>query len=103
MEDGKKVHGILKGSIEEHIKHFPWLTRNMVSHYIITYMDDNIISMVVVTGTDNQTSVSGLPDASPVAMIWQLGISQRSPSRLAPPQRRNQNQSQHQKEVEDQQ
>jgi hypothetical protein len=32
MEGGKKGCGILKGLIEEHVQHLPWITRNMVDH-----------------------------------------------------------------------
>jgi hypothetical protein len=31
-EGGKKGHDILKGLIEEHMQHFPWLAQNMVDH-----------------------------------------------------------------------
>jgi hypothetical protein len=68
MEGGKKGRGILKGLIEEHVQHFPWLTWNMVDHYIVTYTDDNIVPLEIDTSINNQTVVSGLTDASPVAL-----------------------------------
>jgi hypothetical protein len=68
MEEGKKGRGILKGLIEEHVQHFPWLTRNMVDHYIFTYTDDNIVPLEIDTSINTQTVVSGLTDASPVAL-----------------------------------
>jgi hypothetical protein len=36
IEEGKTGRGILKELMQERIIHFPWLTRNMVSHYMIT-------------------------------------------------------------------
>jgi hypothetical protein len=72
MEGGQKGHGILKWLIEEHIQHFPWLTRNMLNHYIITYTDDNIVSLDIVTGTNTQTVVSGLNDGSPIYMATMI-------------------------------
>jgi hypothetical protein len=68
MEGGKKGCGILKGLIEEHLQHFPWLTRNMVDHYIATYTDDNLVHLEIDTSINNQTVVSGFTDASPVAL-----------------------------------
>jgi hypothetical protein len=68
MEGGKKGRGILKGLIEEHVQHFPWLTRNTVDHYIVTYRDDNIVPLEIDTSINNQTVVSGLNDTSPVAL-----------------------------------
>jgi hypothetical protein len=68
LESGNKGRGILKGIIEEHITNFPWLARNMVSHYIITYTEDKLVPLVIVTSTSNQTVVSGLTEASPVDM-----------------------------------
>jgi hypothetical protein len=68
MEGGKKGRGILKGLIEEHLQHFPWLTRNMVDHYIVTYTDDNLVPLEIYTSINNQTVVSYLTDASPVAL-----------------------------------
>jgi hypothetical protein len=80
MEEGKKGHGVLKGLIEEHIRHFTWLTRNMVSHYIITFIDKNIVPLVIATFTKNQTVVSGLTDASPVAMATSHLIAITTPT-----------------------
>jgi hypothetical protein len=68
MEGGKKGRGILKGLIEEHVQHFPWLTWNMADHYIVTYTDDNLAPLEIDTNINNQTVVSGLTDASPVAL-----------------------------------
>jgi hypothetical protein len=68
MEWGKKGRGILKGLIEEHVQHFPWLTRNMVDHYIVTYTDDKLVPLEIDTSINNQTVVSGLTDASSVAL-----------------------------------
>jgi hypothetical protein len=55
--------------LEEHIQHFPWFTHNMAHYYIITYTDDNIVPLGIFTGTNNQTSLSGLTDASPIAIV----------------------------------
>jgi hypothetical protein len=68
MEGGNKGRGIFKGLIEEHVQHFPWLTRNIVDHYIITYTDDNLVPLEIDTSINNQTLVSGLTDASTVAL-----------------------------------
>jgi hypothetical protein len=70
-EGGKKGRGILKGLIEEHVHHFPWLTWNMVDYYIVTYTYDNLVPLDIDTSINNQTAVSvvsGLTDASPVAL-----------------------------------
>jgi hypothetical protein len=67
MEGGKKGRGILKRLIEEHVRHFSWLTRNMVDHFIATYTDDNLVPLEIIT-TNNQTEVSVLTDASPIAL-----------------------------------
>jgi hypothetical protein len=48
MEGDKKGRGILKGLIDEHVQHFPWLTRNMVDHYIVTYTDDNHVVLRLI-------------------------------------------------------
>jgi hypothetical protein len=74
MEGGKKGRGILKGLIEEHVQHFPWITRNMVDHYIVTYTDDNIMPLEIDTSIKNQTVVSGLTDASPVALATAIPL-----------------------------
>jgi hypothetical protein len=68
MEGGKKGRGILKGLIEQNVQHFPWVTRNMVDHYIVTYTDDNLVPLEIDTSINNQTVVSGLTDASLVAL-----------------------------------
>jgi hypothetical protein len=60
---------MLKELVQEHMINFPWLTRNMVSHYIINYTDDNLVPLEIVTGMNNQTVVSGLTDASPVGIV----------------------------------
>jgi hypothetical protein len=60
---------MLKELVKDHMIHFPWLTWNMVSHYMINYTDDNIMPLEIVTGMHNQTVVSGLTDASPVGMV----------------------------------
>jgi hypothetical protein len=33
---------MLKELVQEHMIHLPWLTRNMMSHYMINYADDNV-------------------------------------------------------------
>jgi hypothetical protein len=40
----------------------------MVDHYIVTYTDDILVHLEIVT-TINQKLVSGLKDASPIAMV----------------------------------
>jgi hypothetical protein len=64
---GNTGRGLLKSIISEHIKHFPWLTRHMVNHYIATHPYGQRICTVVVTNSKNETVVSGLTDPSPVA------------------------------------
>jgi hypothetical protein len=66
-EGGKKGCGISKGLIEEHVQHFPWLTQNMVDHYIVTYTENNLLPLEIDT-TNTQTVVSGLTDAPPIAL-----------------------------------
>jgi hypothetical protein len=68
IEEGKIGCGMLKGLVQEHMIYFPWLARNMVSHYMINYTDDNLLPLEIITGTNNQTVVSGLTAASPVGM-----------------------------------
>jgi hypothetical protein len=58
---------MLKELVQEHMIHFPWLTRNMVHHYMINYTDDNLVPLEIVTGMNNQTVVSGLTDVSPTS------------------------------------
>jgi hypothetical protein len=41
----------------------------MVSHIIITYTDDNLSPLEIVTDTITQKVVSGLTDTSPIAMV----------------------------------
>jgi hypothetical protein len=64
---GKIGRGLLKTIISEQIKHFPWLMRHVVNHYIATHPDDQPIGTVILTNTNNETVVSGLADSSPVA------------------------------------
>jgi hypothetical protein len=51
---GKTGRWSLKSIISEHIKHFPWLTRHMVTHYIATRPDGKPIGTVIVTHPNNQ-------------------------------------------------
>jgi hypothetical protein len=62
---GKKGMGILEELMEEHIKQFPWLTRNMVNHYTITYLKEYILPMII--DTQHQTVVSGIAGSSSVS------------------------------------
>jgi hypothetical protein len=39
---GKKGRGLIKALLDEHIPHFPWLTINMLYHYILTYSTDGV-------------------------------------------------------------
>jgi hypothetical protein len=66
---------MLKDLVQEHIIHLPWLTRNTVSHYMINCTDDNLVPLEIITGTNNQTVVSGLTDASPVGMATATAIT----------------------------
>jgi hypothetical protein len=59
--------GLLKWIISEQIKHFLWITRHMVNHYIATHPDGQSIGTAVMTNNNNETVVSGLADSSPVA------------------------------------
>jgi hypothetical protein len=54
--------------IEEHVQHFPWLTPNMEDHYIVTYKEENLMHLDIDTSIKNQTVVSGLTHASPIAL-----------------------------------
>jgi hypothetical protein len=65
----KTGRGLLKMIISKQIKHFPWLTRHMVNHYIATRPDDEPIGTVVLTNTNNETVVSGLIDSSTVVRV----------------------------------
>jgi hypothetical protein len=60
---GKKGRGITKELMEEHIKKFPSLIRNMMNHYISTYHSDNL---TILIDTHHQTDVSGITNTSPV-------------------------------------
>jgi hypothetical protein len=51
--------------ISEQLKHFLWLTRHVVNHYIATHPDVQPIGTVVVT--NHEKVVSGLTYSSPVA------------------------------------
>jgi hypothetical protein len=63
---GNRVRGLFQSISSEHIRHFPWLTRHMVNHYIATHPYGQTIGRVIVTHTNNQTVVSGLTDSLPV-------------------------------------
>jgi hypothetical protein len=69
---------MLKEVVQGHIIHLPWLTRNMVIHYLINYNDDNLVPLEIVTGTKNHTVMSGLTDASPVGMTTATAITTRT-------------------------
>jgi hypothetical protein len=60
---GKKGRGILKEVMEEHIKHFPWMTIKMVIHYIKTYPHEADFPTVIET--HHLTVVRGMTDSSP--------------------------------------
>jgi hypothetical protein len=47
QESGKKGHGLIESLIEEHLPHLPWLTRNMVHHYITTYTGENLVPTLI--------------------------------------------------------
>jgi hypothetical protein len=71
---------MLKELVQEHMIHFPWLTRSMVSHYMIIYTDHNIVPLDIVTGMNNQTLVSGLTDVSPVGMAMATATAISTPN-----------------------
>jgi hypothetical protein len=71
---------MLKELVQEHMIHFPWLTRNMVSHYMINYTDDNLVHLEIVTGMNNKTVVSGLNAASPVGMAMATATAITTPT-----------------------
>jgi hypothetical protein len=79
IKEGKIGHGMLKKLVREHMIHFPWLTRNMVSHYMINYNDDNRVPLEIFT-MNNQTVVSGLTDASPLGMAMAMATSITTPA-----------------------
>jgi hypothetical protein len=55
-----------KALLAEHLPHFPWLTRNMLDHYILTYSTDGVRVPKMIIAQE-QTIVSGLTNAaSPV-------------------------------------
>jgi hypothetical protein len=62
---GNMGRGLLTPIFSEQIKHFSWLTRYMMNHYIATHPDGKQIGTVVVTNSNNETVVSGLTDSSP--------------------------------------
>jgi hypothetical protein len=49
QESGKKVRGLIKSPVEEHLPHFPWLTRNIEHHFITTYTEENLVPTVIQT------------------------------------------------------
>jgi hypothetical protein len=61
---GKKGRGIVKELMDERIKKFPWLTRNMMNHYTSTYLEEDTLRMVI--DTQQQTAVSGITESSSV-------------------------------------
>jgi hypothetical protein len=71
---------MLKELVQEHIINFPWLTRNMVSHYMINYTDDNLMPLEIFNGINNQTVVSGLTDASLVVMAMATATAITTPT-----------------------
>jgi hypothetical protein len=71
---------MLKELVQEHMIHFPWLTRKMVSHYMINYTDDNIVPLEIVTGVNNQTVVSGLTYASPIGTAMTTATAITTPT-----------------------
>jgi hypothetical protein len=54
---GNTVRRLLKLMISKQIKHFLWITRHKVYHYIATHPDGQRISTVVVTNRNNETAV----------------------------------------------
>jgi hypothetical protein len=62
---GKKGRGLIKAILAEHLTHFPWLTRTMLDHYILTYTDDFMVPKIIIA--QQHTIVLGLTNvASPV-------------------------------------
>jgi hypothetical protein len=53
---GKRGRGILKEPMDEHIKHFPWPTRNTMDHYTSTYLEQDTLPMMI--DIHHQTVVS---------------------------------------------
>jgi hypothetical protein len=80
IEEGNIGRGMLKELVQDHMIHFPWLTRNMVSHYMINYTGDNLVPLEIVTGTNNQIVVSGLTDASPLGMAITITTAITTPT-----------------------
>jgi hypothetical protein len=64
---GNMGRGLLKSISREQSKHFPWLARHMVNHYIATHPYGQRIGTVVVTNSNNEKAVLGLKYSSPVA------------------------------------
>jgi hypothetical protein len=64
---GSMGRGLLKAIFSEQLKHFLWLTRHMMNHYIATRPDGQPIGTFIVTRINNETVVPGLTDSPPVA------------------------------------
>jgi pyruvate/2-oxoglutarate dehydrogenase complex dihydrolipoamide acyltransferase (E2) component len=62
----KKGRGMMIELIEEHIKQFPWLNRDMMKNYINTHHSYNI---PIEIDTHHQTIVPGITDTSPVTNV----------------------------------
>jgi hypothetical protein len=78
--EGKIGRGMLKELVQEHMIHFPWLIRNIVSHSMINYTDDNLVPLEIVTGMNNQTVVSGLTDVWPGGMAMATATAITTPT-----------------------
>jgi hypothetical protein len=44
-EEGNIGRGMLKELVHDHMVDLPWLTRNMVIHYMINGTDDNLVKL----------------------------------------------------------
>jgi hypothetical protein len=64
--------------MDEHITQFPWLTINMVSHYINTYPNGDALPTAI--DTHHQTVVSGITDWSPVNAVRLRATTVATPS-----------------------
>jgi hypothetical protein len=58
IKEGNIGCGILKELVQEHMIYFPWLTWNMVSHYMINYTDDSLVPLETFTGMNNEIAIT---------------------------------------------
>jgi hypothetical protein len=82
---GKKGRGLIKALLVDHLPHFPWLTRNVLDHYILTYSTNGLgVPKMIIA--QEQKIMSGLTDvaspfraATPSATAMSMAASANTP------------------------